>query len=243
MAVLRQKSTGLEKAIWFSKIGFSLLGMLSTAVSTSLVVAPAAAALPRVWASVCSWLAPPYLFVAIHLIVLLIWKLSDHNQQHRDLEESTVDALKIKTLQSPPTLPLPQEPSPEKSREILSSPTTALHLEEDSGAMPAASSTEGPETMAEDGVASEDPEVSEATENAVENESMEATWKAIMEKSSRGRATAGELEENLPEAMVIRRREPSVTCRDELNRRFDEFIRKKYDQIRLRSEKVNAEIY
>jgi hypothetical protein len=51
------------------------------------LVSAAGAVAPRVWAVARFWLAPPYLFVTVHIIILAIWKLSDHKHfqaQHKD---------------------------------------------------------------------------------------------------------------------------------------------------------------
>lgn len=235
----RSLGNGVEKAIWASKIVFFLLGILS---AVRLAVPPAAAALssavPRLSASLCSCLAPPYLLVVIHLIILLIWKLSD--QRHHPhgepwhVEEKppeAVDVVKIKPSEPPPPPPPPAsslspDPTPLSSPRIQPSPGPDETLDPDSG----------DSQLTDDG----DPP-DEATESSDENDSMEATWKAIMENTPRGGGTPGNAEPRRPSPApaAIRARLPSVTGREELNQRFDDFIKKRHDQIRLQRHESN----
>ncbi|URE21284.1 hypothetical protein MUK42_31074 [Musa troglodytarum] len=262
MADLRKPTTnGLEKAKRVSKIGFFLLGILSTGVAARLAVPQAASvlasALPRFWASLCSWLVPRYLFVVIHLIILVIWKLSNQKQQLREERPPVgVGDVKAKTLEPPSAAPPPGELLPESWHAVLPSPKTAPELAVGSGAgklsdpptkeKPAASSSFGINTSTEP--SRETSDVSEeleaaaaaASENTVDNDSMDATWKAIMKKSpSGGWEKPSGREPKPPENVAIRWREPSATGRDEQDRRFDDFIRKNYDQIRLQRHESN----
>ncbi|URE17754.1 hypothetical protein MUK42_10925 [Musa troglodytarum] len=205
MADLRRRppKNGLEKTIWVSKIGFFLLGILAFGVAARLAVPTAtgvlASALPRFWASLCSWLVPPYLFVFIQFIVLAIWKLSDQKQPHRD-------PLAVDTETS-------TEPSAE-SGDLLEEAELAA------AAADSAVENDSTETtwkaIMEKPSQGRDPRPMEAAEanggepsatSAGESDSMEATWKAIMEKSSR---------ETRPlEAVAITEREPSASAPEE----------------------------
>ncbi|CAO2150117.1 unnamed protein product [Urochloa humidicola] len=50
------------------------------------VVSVAGAVVPRAWAVARFLLVPPYLFVTVHLIILVIWKLSDHKHFHHQAQ-------------------------------------------------------------------------------------------------------------------------------------------------------------
>ncbi|URE17753.1 hypothetical protein MUK42_10925 [Musa troglodytarum] len=241
MADLRRRppKNGLEKTIWVSKIGFFLLGILAFGVAARLAVPTAtgvlASALPRFWASLCSWLVPPYLFVFIQFIVLAIWKLSDQKQPHRDplavdeRKQEALDPVKTRAFELPPTVSLPREPSDACTRELETETSTEpsaesgdLLEEAELAAAAADSAVENDSTettwkaIMEKPSQGRDPRPMEAAEanggepsatSAGESDSMEATWKAIMEKSSR---------ETRPlEAVAITEREPSASAPEE----------------------------
>ncbi|RRT76949.1 hypothetical protein B296_00007439 [Ensete ventricosum] len=183
MADLRRRppKNGLEKTIWVSKIGLFLLGILAFGVAARLAVPTAAgvlaSALPRFWASLCSWLVPPYLFVFIQFIVLVIWKLSEQKQPHRDpwaveeRKQEALDPVKTRAFELPSSVSLPREPSDACTRELEEKPAASSAFETETSTEPSAESGD----------------LLEAAEGAVENDSMETTWKAIVEKSSQGR--------------------------------------------------------
>ncbi|XP_074590901.1 uncharacterized protein LOC141846759 [Curcuma longa] len=235
----RSPSNGVDKAIWASKILFFLLGILS---AVRLAVPPAAAALssalPRLSASLCSCLAPPYLLVVINLIILLIWKLSDQRHHHGEpwhVEEKPLevaDVVKIKPSEPPPPPPPPSPPAVSLSPDptpLLPEPNETPDPDSGVSQLTDAHTTD-------DG----DPLDKEA-ESSDENDSMEATWKAIMEKTPRGGGTPGKAEPRrpLPSPATIRARLPSATGREEWNQRFDDFIKKRHDQIRLQRHESN----
>ncbi|KAG6525409.1 uncharacterized protein LOC122049429 [Zingiber officinale] len=238
----RSPSNGVEKAIWASKILFFLLGILS---ALRLAVPPAAAALssalPRLSASLCSCLAPPYLLVVINLIILLIWKLSDQRHHHGEschVEEKpteVADIVKIKPSEppppSPPAVSLSPDTRPFSWPHIPPSPEPDETPDPDSG-----------DSQLTDSHATDDGDsLDKAAEISDENDSMDATWKAIMEKTPRGRGTLGKAEPPRPSPApaAIRARLPSATGREEWNQRFDDFIKKRHDQIRLQRHESN----
>ncbi|KAJ8461599.1 hypothetical protein OPV22_034525 [Ensete ventricosum] len=238
------QSSGYETAIWAAKIVFCFLGVVSCGAAVRAAMGALASALPSFWASLRSWLAPQYLFVAVHFIILVIWKLSDQQQQHRrHLEQWAAEAgipeseklTKIESFEPPPAAGLPRKPSPEIWR--APPPTTGEVLALDPGKhSPSDASTEScesstpssafegqrsvqPEAETSIAMAEEEDEAAAAAAE-LENDSMEATWKAIMEKSSRPALT--------PPA-------PSSASHEDMNRRFDDFIKKNHEQIRLLS--------
>lgn len=83
----RRTTTELETAAWAAKILFLLVGIVSTAVLTSRFAFPyllrlVSFSLPKLRNHVLSWLAPPYLFITVHFIIMVIWKL--HRNQRPD---------------------------------------------------------------------------------------------------------------------------------------------------------------
>lgn len=209
MADLRRRppKNGREKTIWVSKIGFFVLGILAFGVAARLAVPTAtgvlASALPRFWASLCSWLGPPYLFVFIQFIVLAIWKLSDQKQPHRDpcavekRKQEALDPVKTRAFELPPTVSLPREPSDASTRELEEKPAASSAFETETSIEPSA----------ESGDLLEEAEL--AADSAVENDSTETTWEAIMEKSSQGR------DPRPMEAVETNGEEPSATAAGE----------------------------
>ncbi|CAL5029268.1 unnamed protein product [Urochloa decumbens] len=70
-----------------AKVAFASAALAAAASLARLaipqVMSVAGAVLPRAWAVARFWLVPPYLFVTVHLIILVIWKLSDHKHFHQ----------------------------------------------------------------------------------------------------------------------------------------------------------------
>ncbi|XP_074565390.1 uncharacterized protein LOC141821909 [Curcuma longa] len=236
---------GDETLIRASKIGFLLLCVLSAGAAGRVAV-PAAAealavALPGYRAALRSWLAPPYLFVAVHLIIFVIWKLSDQKQQDREqwaAEARMVDSGKPKSsnfLGSPPVSGLLGKPSPYTWRPemppsstaaavlapdpVESSPSDASCLTTDSDEVRAVSSAVTGKKASE--------EEDEAAAGEIANESMEAAWKAITENTPRSPAMSRRKASQPAEA-------PSSSATpDEFNQRIDDFIKKTHEQLRL----------
>ncbi|KAJ8465983.1 hypothetical protein OPV22_028535 [Ensete ventricosum] len=226
------QTNGYDTAIWAAKITFCFIGILSFGAAARAAVPAAvealASAVPGFWEFLRTWLAPPYLFIAVHFIILVIWKLSDQKQEHHQHREQWAAAelmaepgnpAKVKSFEPLHISPVPilRKPSPEMWRdEISPSPTTpalrapdpgesstsdASCLTTESGEISTASSASvvkksaEPESMSSLKVKKDEDEAAAvATAAGIENDSMEATWKAIMEKSSRaagGTATGG----------------------------------------------------
>ncbi|XP_072980441.1 uncharacterized protein [Typha angustifolia] len=201
MATLRRSSPPDTTAISAAKLGLLAVAIVSV-VSLAILAAPylgdlIAAVIPPF----SSLISPAYLFITVHLIILAIWKLSDHKQR----------------APPPPSPPRSSKPSPP---EFLPS-----RIPEGSGdPSPSDAScvtTESDERSTASSRADVRKSVKPPPENAEmveemeeEGQSMEATWNAIAEEAA--------VEESAGE--------------DELTRRFEDFIRKNHDQIRLQRE-------
>ncbi|KAL6651615.1 hypothetical protein ACP70R_010540 [Stipagrostis hirtigluma subsp. patula] len=78
----RHRAGGMSTTAIAAKVAFASAALAAAASFARLavpqLVSVAGAVLPRVMAVARFWLAPPYLFVTVHLIILVIWKLSDH---------------------------------------------------------------------------------------------------------------------------------------------------------------------
>uniref|UniRef100_A0A0D3G1P0 DUF4408 domain-containing protein n=1 Tax=Oryza barthii TaxID=65489 RepID=A0A0D3G1P0_9ORYZ len=73
---------GMAATVLAAKVAFAAAAVAGAGSFARLavpqLVSVAGAVFPRVWAAARVWLVPPYLFVTVHLIILVIWKLSDH---------------------------------------------------------------------------------------------------------------------------------------------------------------------
>ncbi|XP_042375679.1 uncharacterized protein LOC121969578 [Zingiber officinale] len=243
---------GHDSTIWAIKISFWFLSILSFGGAARAAV-PATAgalysALPGLWASLRYLLQPPCLFIAVHFMILVIWKLSNQKQQREQwsAEEPGGDPKKIKPFDCSHSYELIRNPSPvicfheiplSPSTEAISSPDPAEStsssdiscLTTDSVERSTASSAFAVKKTAEPDfekciTEEEDEELAAALATAgIENISMEMTWKAIMQKSS------------LASPSPPPPPPPSSSLgQDDLTQRFDDFIKKNYEQIRLR---------
>jgi Domain of unknown function (DUF4408) len=252
--------------------------------------------LPHIWALLLAWLAPPYLFITVHFIILVIWKLSDHkpshqwapHQEHPQVVKSKQQPSREISPEIPRDIPtrgsewaqsgetavpkqnlpvevslgisreeqgyyqwapeeeqnLPKqrfsrEISPKNSREFSPSDESCL-MEEKSDEKSTASShlemrrSEMPELASETEIVRRlEPELEESAvveEGEVDlDDSMDATWNTIMAKTPRP---------VVPTPNRTTEPETSVGA-DEMNRRFEDFIKKSRDQIRLQVNEAN----
>ncbi|KAG1359518.1 putative chromosome alignment-maintaining phosphoprotein 1-like [Cocos nucifera] len=273
MAVFRRSppKSGYRTVIWVFKLAFLLAGILSIAALARIAVPYAASflasAVPPAWAALRTWLVPPYLFITVHLIIIVIWKLSDHKHHHQThswpADDTSPDApqpLKPKYLGAAPLL---TKPSPEIWREFSHHPTeseaatpalakepadpsppsdvSCLTTESDEKSTASSrldikkSIAPAPESV--EPVEEEEEETLVPVLESEDNHSMDDTWKAIMQRSSSSRSEAavgGGI--RLPEVISPA---PSVVDPDEMNRRFEDFIKKKKDEIRLQRHELD----
>lgn len=200
------RTGGYETVIWAGKIAFYFLAILFLGAASRAVAVPASGALSSFlpWASLRSWIAPPYLFAAVHFIILAIWKLSGQKRPQNSREEWATEEMTkqpgnpvmLKPFgPSPPSIHS-QEPSPEVPNEEV----------------PAVDSGESSESSSLTAESINVPaDSSEIGAEGTEDESMEVEWKEEADESS------------------------PVASQDELNRRFEDFIKKNHEQIRLPS--------
>ncbi|XP_042409556.1 uncharacterized protein LOC121998636 [Zingiber officinale] len=240
------RTRGRETLIGASKLGFLFLCILCVGAATRVAVPAAAEALavafPGYRAALRSWLAPPYLFVAVHLIIFVIWKLSDKKQQPREhwaAESRIVDfgnPKKSTFLGSPPVAGISVKPSPDisplgtipssaaavaASDPTERSPSDVSCLTTESDAVRVVSSAVINKRGVEEESKSSVKKVEEGYEAAaIANE-------AITGKTPRSPATPRHEEAKQPAAA------PSPSATDEFNRRIDDFIKKNREQIRL----------
>ncbi|XP_043694783.1 uncharacterized protein LOC122645537 [Telopea speciosissima] len=104
MVDLLQSSTRnrFQTAVWAVKLGFLFIGIVSTVLLLMLAVPYSVnailSAIPRLWISLRSWLAPPYLYIVVNFIIIIIAASSSFQQKHwrKNSEEVVVEAEKQK---------------------------------------------------------------------------------------------------------------------------------------------------
>ncbi|KAJ4778314.1 hypothetical protein LUZ62_036431 [Rhynchospora pubera] len=306
MANFRQVSNGFLSSLSGLQIGLILVSAISLFILAMLSIphiSGLSVALLEIWSVLSAWLAPPYLFIAVHFIILVIWKLDqkpprDHpwaphqNQQPVVKPKQQLISPEISRGIIPnkaeewappgePAVTVPKHnlsgevlspgilrgeepdqhfqwdpPAPEEqtlpkqrlSREIspkkkspnvsrrgsLSNESCLTEDESTASSRFEIRRSERPQMapdreivrQLEPDVGEEEPAVIEEGEIDVDD-SMDATWKAIMEKTPR------------PVVPTPRRGAPEMETSvgaDEMNRRFEDFIKKSRDQIRLQGE-------
>jgi hypothetical protein len=201
------------------------------------VVAATGAVVPRVWAVARFWLAPPYLLVTVHLIILVIWKLSDRKQHFQAHPwpvahppppagaEEAVTVAKEAEFDAHGTgghvdrdYPSP-EFSPDSGGGGADSCVTTESDEDASSSSYHYYSVEATTTTSsvppeQERAAVLEREPSLTTVEDGDDDDLDATWNAIMQKTRSAR-----------QSPPPRARDPSVGA-EEMNRRFDDFIKK-----------------
>ncbi|KAJ3689248.1 hypothetical protein LUZ61_018412 [Rhynchospora tenuis] len=297
MANFRREFNGFFSSLSGIQIGLILISAISLFILAMLSIphiSGLSVALFEIWAVLSAWLAPPYLFIAIHFIILVIWKLDqkpprDHpwaphqNQQpvvkpkqqlSREISPEISRSIPNKAEEwAPPEQPavpkhnlsgevlpgisreepepfqwdppaeqslpkqrLSREISPKKSPNVshrgsFSNESCLTEDESTASSRFEMRRNERPQMAPDREVVrrlepeEEEPAVIEEEEVDVDD-SMDATWKAIMEKTPRP-------------VVPTPRRAPEIETSvgaDEMNQRFEDFIKKSRDQIRLQVE-------
>ncbi|PKA47299.1 hypothetical protein AXF42_Ash017244 [Apostasia shenzhenica] len=252
-----------KKGFTASKLAALLAGILFAGALAWLAVPCVtrllAAVGPGFWITARASIAPSYLFVAVNLIIIAIWNLSEKratNTGHRPEEESNTDPTPISLKSKDLASSLSASPS-----EFLKTPSNPTENDEEcSPALRSESScvtTESEEkstatsrsslVLSDPALTSVDPVAEEApaAEDWGVNDSLDATWNAIMRKSGRGERSSL-LQAHKPSkwpdpvSAAASGGDAMSMCNDEMDQRFEEFIQKNYDQIRLRnSQKAN----
>ena len=251
-----------------AKVAFASAALLAAAASFARLAVPqlvsvAGAMLPRAWAVARFWLVPPYLFVTVHLIILVIWKLSDHKHFHQAQAPHHKDPWPVSQHHAPHPAPA-AVPSSDSD---VAAPAAAVKAKEefdfsagygeplerefspDSGGCESCVTTESDEDATsspsyvtdvrrsrapahQHAVLEREPSLPSQTLDCDGDgdDDLDATWKAIMQKTRPAAAAAPAPAppppaQQSPQRPPPRARDPSVGA-EEMNRRFDDFIKK-----------------
>ncbi|KAL5216408.1 hypothetical protein ABZP36_007809 [Zizania latifolia] len=253
---------GLVMTLLAAKVVFALVA-LAAATSFARLAVPqlvsvAGAVFPRVWAAARVWLVPPYLFVTVHLIILVIWKLSNH--KHFQAQPLLKDPWPHHPPHPPPVGVAAAEyaPSLVRPKEEFGAAAEYGGLQEsesspDSGGGESCVTTESDEdaSSAASYISDARRSLAPAQEHAFlerefslpspavaatatdiggdnDDDDLDATWKAIMQKTRPAAAAAAMSPppaQKTPAPPPPRARDPSVGA-EEMNKRFDDFIKK-----------------
>ncbi|PKA48026.1 hypothetical protein AXF42_Ash015789 [Apostasia shenzhenica] len=247
MAISAQylRTAGLGRMLGaVARMMFLIVGITATAITIATAAAPYFAgllstSLPQMRRIVFIWLAPPYLFITVHFIILVIWKL--HGNQRTEGEASQEQ----------------DRSNPSESTVLL--PTDSADLALDRNMTPELHDGTTPET-----ISSFDPppdpfpdqlDSGGMSPKVEDGDTLEATWMAIMATGSAASAAnrprmrksdtwerysrTGEVAVAAPPTMSARRFRKSETFREEaegreeLFGRAEAFIRTHYEQRRI----------
>ncbi|CAO2044230.1 unnamed protein product [Urochloa humidicola] len=261
----RHRTSGMSATtVLAAKVAFASAALAAAASLARLavpqLVSVAGAVVPRAWAVARFWLVPPYLFVTVHLIILVIWKLSDHKHFHQaqaapkdpwpvahhtppapavlPAEVPAVPAIKVKEDFDAAAGYLDHEFSPDSGGG--ESCVTTESDEDASSSSPSSYATDVRRSMApppphEPALFLErEPSLPPSqTLDGDGDDDLDATWKAIMQRTRPAAAAAAPATspaprppaQRSPQRPPPRARDPSVGA-EEMNRRFDDFIKK-----------------
>ncbi|XP_042446335.1 uncharacterized protein LOC122031266 [Zingiber officinale] len=197
-----------------------------------------------------SWIRPPHLFITVHFIILVNWKLSDQKQQREQWSaEEFGDPEMVKSFDNSRSSNINRKPSPDIWSDEISqsaSPDLAessqsyascltIDSVERSSASSVSSIKKSAEPESDRGTTVEEEEDLATAIAGVENDSMEVTWKAIIDKPSRTAAPPSEVASPSPSRRDYRRVDPlpPPVGHAELTQRFDEFIKKNHQKIQF----------
>ncbi|OEL22346.1 hypothetical protein BAE44_0016634 [Dichanthelium oligosanthes] len=223
------------------------------------LVSVAGAVLPRAWAVARFWLVPPYLFVTVHLIILVIWKLSDHKHFQQAQAAHLKDPWPVAqhTPHPPPaSVPAAEVAAPVVKAKVEFDSSAGYggeplqhEFSPDSGGGESCVTTESDEDASsspsyvtdlrrsrapvkEHAILQREPSLTSQTMDGDGDDDLDATWNAIMQKTRPAAAAAPASTpvspppaQRSPQRPPPRARDPSVGA-EEMNRRFDDFIKK-----------------
>ncbi|KAG8066711.1 hypothetical protein GUJ93_ZPchr0004g38612 [Zizania palustris] len=254
---------GLVTTLLAAKVVFALAALAAATSFARLavpqLVAVAGAVFPRVWAAARLWLVPPYLFVTVHLIIVVIWKLSDNKHFQAQQQQQLKDPWPNHPPHPPPVAILAAEDAASlvKPKEefgvaaeygSLPESEASPEISPDSGGGESCVTTEADEdaSSAASYISDARRSLAPAQEHSAlerefslpppvaatpvgsgdDDDDLDATWKAIMQKTRPAAAAAAMAP---PPAQKTppppRARDPSIGA-EEMNRRFDDFIKK-----------------
>lgn len=264
-------SRKFERAIWGSKVLVVFVGMLSTFTLLKTTVIPyfhylSFSIIPQLWLSFRSWISPLYIYFVINFIIFVIAATSGfpnplRNQQQSSASSSSSDDKTKKSLMDKNTnhdhvshhgiiswrsFQILQQKKFIADEPWLETKETKVDDEDDEKKK---NNRFTSNYNSNDEIVGEDDQASPPETNLDEYSTMEATWKAIMERQGKAVETRssdddddddevkmdGEdhaLERDIMRKWETLRKDKSIS-EEELNKRAEAFINKVNNDIRL----------